>query len=375
MTDKDYYKTLGVSKDSTKEEIKKAYKKLAMKYHPDRAPEDKKKEYEEKFKEINEAAAVLADDEKRSQYDQFGSAESPFGQGGAAGGAGFNFEDIMGDIFNRGFDFDSIFESFFGGGRGRRKRRTRGSDLRYDMEITLEEAAKGTTKTIKIPHSVKCPECKGTGAESPEDITECPECSGNGFVRKTARTPFGVVQTQGACPRCRGQGTIIKNRCSNCDGTGKINKKSELEIKIPAGAETGTNLRVKGAGEAGERGAETGDLYVIIHVKPHNIFERHGSDVYLKAPISFAQAALGGKVEVPTLDGKAELKIPPGTQTNTVFKMKGKGISHLHGTGSGDQMVKVLVQTPEKLSKKQKKLLKEFDKTIKKKKKWFEDFF
>jgi len=376
MTDKDYYKTLGVNKDATKEEIKKAYKKLAMKYHPDRAPEDKKKEYEEKFKKINEAAAVLANDEKRSRYDQFGSAESPFGQGGTAGGArGFNFEDIMGDIFNQGFDFDSIFESFFGGGIGRKKKKKRGSDLRYDLEITLEEAAKGTTKTIEIPHSVKCPECKGTGAESEEDITECPECNGNGFVRKRARTPFGVVQTQGACPRCRGQGTIIKNKCSNCGGTGKIRKKSELEIKIPAGAETGTNLRVKGAGEAGERGAETGDLYVIVHVKSHKIFERHGNDVYIEAPITFTQAALGAKTEVPTLEGKAELKIPSGTQTHTVFKMKGKGISHLHGSGSGDQLVKVKVQTPKKLSKKQKELLKKFSKTIKKKKKWFEDLF
>ncbi|MEE9525688.1 MAG: molecular chaperone DnaJ [Candidatus Woesearchaeota archaeon] len=357
---KDYYKILGVDKNATKEEIKKAYKKLAMKFHPDRAPEEKKQEYEDQFKEINEAAAVLADDEKRSQYDQFGTADSPFGAGG------FDFRDMGG----QGFDFDSIFESFFGGGLfgGRRRRGPkRGSDLRYDMEITLEEAAEGTEKTIKVPHTVKCPECKGTGARSKEDVIECPECNGNGFVRRTARTPFGVFSTQSACPTCKGQGTSIKHICQTCRGQGNIRKTSELEIKIPAGAETGTNLRITGAGEAGERGAETGDLYIILHVQEHKIFERDGDDIYLEIPLSFSQAALGAKIDVPTLKGKAELKIPSGTQSHTTFKMRGKGIPHLHGAGSGDQLVRVIIETPKKLTKKQKDLLKNFDKTVKKK--------
>ena len=360
---KDYYKILGVDKSATKEEIKKAYKKLAKKYHPDLNKDDPNAA--DKFKEINEAAAVLADDEKRSQYDQFGTAEG-FQQ---AGGAGFDFEDIMGNIFNQGFDFDSIFDSFFGGGmfggrRGRRRGSRPGADLRYDMEITLEQAAEGTKKTIKIPHAVKCPECKGTGAESEDDVIECPSCGGSGFVRRTQRTPFGLFSTQSACPKCRGQGTYIKAKCPECNGRGKIQKTSEIELKIPAGSETGTNLRIQGAGEAGDNGAKPGDLYVIVHVKDHDIFERDGNDIYVKVPISFTTAALGGSIEVPTLQSKASLKIPPGTQTGTVFRMKGKGIPSLHGYGTGSELVEVEVAIPNKLSKKQKDLLKEFDKTV-----------
>lgn len=369
---KDYYKILGVSKNATKEEIKKAYKKLAKKYHPDLNKEDP--DAEKKFKEINEAASILADDEKRSRYDQFGTAEA------GPGASGFDFSDFMRQT-GGGFDFDSIFESFFGGGGlgdifGRRTRRgpRPGHDLRYDLEISLEEAAEGTTKTIEIPHTVKCPECKGTGAESKDDIIECPECEGSGFIRRTARTPFGLFSTQSVCPRCRGQGTTIKNRCPKCDGDGKISKTTKLEVKIPPGSETGTNLRIQGAGEAGEKGAESGDLYIIIHVKHHKIFERHGDDIYLEIPITFPQAALGAKIEVPTLKGKAELKIPPSTQTDTIFRMKNKGIPHLHGYGSGNQLVKVIIKTPEKLTKKQKDLLNQFDKTIKKKS-FFDNFF
>ena len=361
---KDYYKILGVDKNATKEEIKKAYKKLAKKYHPDLNKDDP--DAAEKFKEINEAAAVLADDEKRSQYDQFGTAEG-FQQ---AGGAGFNFEDIMGNIFNQGFDFDSIFDSFFGGRRRGRRRRgpIPGADLRYDMEITLEEAAEGTKKTIKIPHSVKCPKCKGTGAKSEDDVVECSECGGAGMVRRTQRTPFGLFSTQSSCPKCHGQGTVIKAKCTECHGAGKIQKTSEIELKIPAGAETGTNLRIQGAGEAGDNGAEPGDLYVIIHVKDHKIFERDGNDIYIKVPISFTTAALGSSIDIPTLTGgKASLKIPPGTQTGTVFRMKGKGIHSLHGYGTGSQLVEVEVAVPKKLSKKQKDLLKDFDKTVDKK--------
>ncbi len=361
---KDYYKTLGVDKSATKEEIKKAYKKLAKKHHPDLNKDDPSSA--EKFKEINEAASVLADDEKRSQYDQFGTTAEGFG---GAGGAGF--EDAMGNIFNRGFDFDSIFESFFGGSifGGKRRRGPRpGADLRYDMEITLEEAAEGTKKTINIPHSVKCPECKGTGAKSENDVVECPDCGGSGMVRMTQRTPFGLFQTQSSCRKCHGQGTHIKVKCPECGGYGKISKTSKIELKVPAGSETGTNLRITGAGEAGDNGAEPGDLYVIIHVQDHKIFERDGNDVYIKVPISFTTAALGISIDIPILKGgKASLKIPPGTQTGTVFRMKGKGIHSLHGYGTGSQLVEVEIAIPKKLTKKQKDLLKDFDKTLDKK--------
>ena len=358
---------LGVSKNATKEEIKKAYKRLAKKYHPDLNKDNP--DAEKKFKEINEAASVLADDEKRSRYDQFGTAEG-------FGGQGFDFSSFMNNTEGFGFDFDSIFESFFGGGIfGRRSRRgpRPGNDLRYDMEITLKEAAEGTTKTISIPHMVVCPECKGTGAKSEDDVIECPECNGNGFIKRTARTPFGLVSTQSVCPKCKGQGTAIKNFCPKCNGEGKISKTSKIEIKIPEGSETGTNLRVTGGGEAGDRGAEPGNLYIVLHVKPHKIFDRDGDDINIDVPISFAAAVLGGEIEVPTLKGRASLRIPPATQTHTVFRMRGKGVPHLHGSGSGDQNVRVMIQTPKKLTKKQKDLLRNFDKIDNKS--WLKDLF
>jgi molecular chaperone DnaJ len=363
--EKDFYKTLGVDKSSTKEEIKKAYKKLAKQYHPDL---NKAADAAEKFKEINEAASVLADDEKRSRYDQFGTAEAPqFG-----GQGGFDFSSFMHEAGDFGFDFDSIFESFFGGGNpfgGSRRRRShrRGADLRYDMEITLEEAAEGATETISIPHMTRCTECKGTGARSEDDIAECPECEGAGYIRRTARTPFGLFTTQGPCGKCNGQGAYIKAKCASCHGSGKVSKTSTLEIKIPAGAETGTNLRIREAGEAGERGSEPGDLYIVVHVKKHKVFERHGNDIYLEVPVTFVQAALGDTVEVPTLSGKADLKIPEGTQSGTILRMREKGIINMHSQEYGDQLVKVVVETPTKLSKKQKEILKEFEETLNKK--------
>ena len=268
MTSKDYYKTLGVSKNSTKEEIKKAYKRLAKKYHHDLNKDDP--DAEKKFKEINEAASILADDEKRTQYDQFGTTQ------GFPGGQGANYEDVMRNT--GGFDFDSIFESFFGGGFGRSKRGPkRGSDLRYDMEITLEEAATGVEKTIDIPRLEGCEECNGTGAKD-QETSQCPDCNGTGMIKRTQRTPFGLFSTQTSCRTCNGQGIYITNPCPKCHGEGRIEKNRKIELKIPAGAETGTNLRVGEEGEAGERGAETGDLYVIIHVKDHKLFERHGND-------------------------------------------------------------------------------------------------
>jgi molecular chaperone DnaJ len=353
---KDYYKILGVEKNATKEEIKKAYKQLAKKYHPDL---NRDEGAAERFKEINEAAAVLADDEKRRQYDQFGTTAEHFG---GFGGAGFDFEDLMGRF---GFDFDSIFDSFFGGGLfGRRRKRTRrGADVRYDMEITLEEAAKGTARTLEIPVFALCVNCEGSGADSPGDLLECPECSGSGVIRRTQRTPFGLFSTQGPCRRCKGEGKYIKKKCSSCGGEGRIEKKRKIELKIPAGAETGTNLRITGAGESGERGAEPGDLYVIIHVKKHKLFARDGDDLHITIPVSFVTAALGGKIDVPTLDGSATLKIPAGTQPGAVFRMRGKGIPYLHGSGAGDEFVTINVEIPNKLTKKQKELLMQFEKS------------
>lgn len=368
---KDYYKILGVGKSATKEEIKRAYKELAKKFHPDL---NKEKDAAEKFKEINEAAAVLADDEKRAQYDQYGTTAEQFR--GFGGASGFDFDDLMGNIHDSGFDFDSIFDSFFGGsifGRQRRSSRARrGDDLRYDMEITLEEAASGTAKTIEIPHFEKCPKCKGSGADSQSDVTECPDCDGKGYTRRTQHTPFGLFSTQSPCRKCHGEGTYIKEHCKECHGKGRISKTKKIELKIPAGSETGTNLRIRGEGEAGERGAESGDLYIVIHVKQHKIFERDGNDINIEVPVSFATAALGGEIDVPTLKGTATLRIPAGTQQGTIFRMRGKGIQSLHSHGTGDENVIVKIDVPKKLTKKQTELLKEFEKESPEKKKgWF----
>jgi len=351
--EKDYYKILGVGKNSTKDEIKAAYKKLAKQYHPDL---NKSPDAAEKFKEINEAAAVLGDEQKRSQYDQFGAAGEQF-----QGFSGFDFSDFMSDIGGMGFDFDSIFDNFFGGSQ-RARRRQRGYDLRYDLEIELEDAAFGATKTINVPRTEKCNSCKGTGAESPDDIVTCNECNGRGVSTRTQRTPFGLFSTTTTCRKCRGQGKYIKNECPECDGKGVVQKRRKIEVKIPAGAVDGTNLRMQGEGEAGQEGTDSGDLYIVIRVKPHRIFERHGNDVYVKVPISFVTATLGSSIEVPTLKGKATLKIPAGTQNGTIFRMRNQGIPALHSHHAGDENVEVFVAVPEKLTKKQKKLLEDFEK-------------
>ncbi len=357
---KDYYKILGVSKNATKEEIKKAYKNLAKKYHPDVNKED---DTAEKFKEINEAASVLGDDEKRAQYDQFGDAES-FKR--SSGFRGFDSSDFGFDFTDSAsFDFGDIFDRFFGTGSfgsRRRERESRGSDLRYDLEITLEEAAFGATKTLTIPRLEKCEKCDGTGAESDSDIVECSQCSGSGYEKRTQRTPFGIISTTRTCSKCHGSGRYVKNECKSCDGTGLIKRTRKIEIKIPQGAEDGTNLRIAGEGEAGEKGGYAGDLYVILHQKPDRLFERDGDDINIKLELPFSVAALGGEIEVPTLKGKATLKIPAGTQSNTIFRMKGKGIPHLHGYGIGDENVEIIIKVPDKLTKRQRELLKEFDK-------------
>lgn len=362
--EKDYYKILGVDRNATKEEIKTAYKKLAKQSHPDL---NKNPGAAEKFKEINEAAAVLGDDQKRAQYDRYGATGEQF-----AGFEGFDFSDFMSDIGGFGFDFDRIFENFFGSGQGyRTRRKQRGSDLRYDLEIELEDAAFGAAKTISVPRAEECGQCHGSGAESPSDIATCDECNGRGVSTRTQRTPFGLFSTTTTCRKCRGEGRYIKKECQECDGRGVVRKTRKIEVKIPAGATDGTNLRIQGEGEAGEKGMPSGDLYVVIHVKPHKIFERHNNNIYTKVPITFITAALGGEIEVPTLKGKANLKIPSGTQSNTVFRMRHQGIPDLHGHNVGDENVEVYVIIPEKLTKKQRQLLEEFEKESGKKDKGF----
>lgn len=360
---KDYYETLGVSKGASKEEIKKAYKKLAKKHHPDMNKGDKSSE--EKFKEVNEAFAVLNDDNARQRYDQFGGDPDAFRQSG--GFEGFDFSNF-GDIFGGGGD---IFDMFFGGGRSRKRRSgpQRGADLQYNMRVTLEDVAFGAEKEIEIPRNVACEKCNGSGANSPNDIVNCDECNGTGYVQRSQRTPFGVFSSTSSCPKCKGAGQYIKKPCSKCHGNGRIEKETKISIKIPAGIEDGASLRVAGEGEAGVKGGPSGNLYVVIHTEPHKIFERQGNDVNIETEIDFTLAALGGEIEVPTLEGKdAKLKIPSGTQPETVFRMKSKGIPNLRGFGVGAQNVIIHVKIPTKLSKKQKELLEEFDGKKKKKK-------
>ncbi len=351
---KDYYKTLGIEKSATKEQIKKAYKKLAKKYHPD-LNKDNQKESEAKFKEINEAVGVLGDDNKRQQYDQFGS--DYFKQAG--GGSGFSG-------FSQGFggfsDFGDIFDEFFGGRGGRSQRRQqtyRGNDLLLQLEITLEQAAFGMKKTIHYNKKEKCKTCDGQGGK---DIKTCSTCHGTGQVTQVRKTPFGMFQTSGTCRECGGSGKTIDKICSVCQGQGVVNKKKTLEVDIPGGISSGSRLRLQGEGDAAPKDGVPGDLYLEIFVKEHDYFKRRDYDIILEVPISFTQAVLGDKIHVPTLHGKTILKIPSGTQTGTIFKMRDKGIKHMNGIYFGDQLVKVIVQTPKKLSKKQKKLLDEFKK-------------
>jgi molecular chaperone DnaJ len=367
---KDYYDILGVNKNASKEEIKKAYKKLAKKYHPDISKEE---DTETKFKEINEAAAVLGDEKKRAQYDQYGAEGVKYSNNMG----GFDFSDFM---RGGGFDFDDIFDSFFGGGRGDifgrggRGRNRRGRNLRFDIEIDLKDAAFGVTKTIVIPKLEKCSKCDGKGAVNDSDIKVCGTCHGTGMIKETKRTPFGVFATSRECHSCHGVGKEIKNPCPVCDGDGRERKNKKLKIKIPAGVETGMRLQVQSEGEAGEFNGPPGDLFVMIHVKEHEIFERRGNDLILELPVRFAQMVLGDDVQIPTLKEDIKMKIPAGTQSNTIFKLKGKGIPYLNSYGQGDLLVKVVVEVPENLTKKQKELLKEFDGEIKDKKKGFFGF-
>jgi len=354
MSKRDYYEILNISKDASKAEIKEAYKRLAKKYHPDI---NKDKDAEEKFKEISEAYAVLSDDNKRAQYNQFGhqSFDQRFSKEDIF--RGFNF-DIFRDFgFN---DSNDLFDMFFGGNRRRHSKS--GEDLVYNLNIEFEEAAFGSKKEIKIPITKICDSCKGTGAKNGVEFETCDACNGTGQIQKTQRTLFGIFSIVTVCNKCQGRGEIIRIKCPECKGKGKITQKKEISLKIPAGIDNDSRIRIVGAGEAGDRDAEPGDLYIIIHVKPHKIFQRVGDDIHLEFPAAFSQLTLGCKIDVPTLEGNVKLKIPEGTQTHTIFRLKNKGIQHLNRHGKGDEFVKVVISTPKKLSKKQKKLLKEFEK-------------
>lgn len=360
---KDYYEVLGVNKNATDDEIKKARNKLAAKYQNPASKGDA--DALARMKEINEAYDVLKDKEKRAQYDQFGHAAFSGGGygGGSYGGGGINMEDIFGNMGDFG-GFGSIFEDFFnpGGSRTRQKRGPqKGADLRYDLQITFEEAAFGKEMTIKVPRMEPCEECGGTGAKKGTKPDECPDCHGSGMRQTTTRTPFGTISNARPCERCHGTGQIIKNPCEHCHGNGKIQVKRDIEIKIPRGVDEGQRLRISGGGQAGERGGAPGDLYVYINIKPHKVFTRQGTSVYCEVPISFVQATLGAKVEVPTIDGKVELTIPEGTQSGEVHRIRGKGIPALRGEGRGDEFVKIKVLTPKNLSARQRKLLLDFE--------------
>lgn len=339
MAKRDYYELLGISKSATEVEIKKAYRTMAVQYHPDKNPGDVAAE--EKFKECAEAYAVLSDAQKRAQYDRFGHA----GMSGGGFDPGFtNIEDIF-DLFG----FGDMF-----GSRGRTRTTVqRGSDLRYDLEITLEDAANGKDETLHIPRLEKCEECDGSGAETGTQAETCITCRGSGQTQYQQGF-FSVMRT---CPNCSGKGKIIRTPCKGCRGQGRIEKEKTLEVKIPAGVETGSRLRISGEGEAGVNGGPSGDLFVVVHVKEHEIFERQGANLYSAAPVSFAQAALGAEIKVRTLDGEEDLKVPPGTQTGTVFRMKSHGMPVLGGRGRGDLFVATTLITPKALTREQRKVL------------------
>ena len=358
-TKRDYYDVLGVDKSADATAIKKAYRKLAMKYHPDKNPGDK--EAEEKFKEINEAYEVLSDETKRRNYDQFGQEGvngQGFGGAGGFGGQGFGgFDDIFGDIFG-----DMFGGGFSGGSRQRRRGPERGADIKQRVNISFEEAAFGKKVQVKINRSEECDQCHGSGAKPGTSKKTCPTCHGSGQVQSVQRTPFGNIASTRTCSTCNGEGEVIDSPCSKCHGKGSIRKTKTIEVDIPAGIDNGQMIKLGGQGELGTRGGPRGDLYIEVNVQSHPLFTRDGYDVYLEMPITFAQATLGDKIQVPTLDGKVEYEVPEGTQTGTVFRLKGKGIPKLKSNVRGDQYVKVTVEIPKKLNEKQKELVREFAK-------------
>jgi molecular chaperone DnaJ len=351
MAKRDYYEVLGVEKSTSPEEIKKAYRKLAVKYHPDKNPGDKAAE--EQFKELGEAYEVLNDPQKRATYDQYGHAAFDRRAGSYNRGGGFHdpFE-----VFREVFGGGGIFEDLFGGARQDPTQPQRGDDLRYDMEITFEEAAHGTEKEVTVTKPERCDVCNGTGAETGSRTKTCPTCGGRGQVI-SSRGIFSIAQT---CAHCQGAGRVIEKPCKTCRGLGRRERSSKIKLRIPAGVDTGSRLRSSGNGEAGLRGGPSGDLYVVLHVKTHDIFQRDGDDLLCEVPVSFVQAALGAEIPVPTLEGPTSLKVPPGTQPGTMFRLKGKGIKNIQGYGHGDLHVRVNVEVPTHLSAQQKAKLQEF---------------
>ena len=356
---RDYYEILGVSKSASAAEIKKAYRKLAVKFHPDKNPGDH--EAEDRFKELGEAYEALSDADRRAAYDRYGHAAF---SGPSGGGGGGGFHDPM-DLFSQVFGgaFGGGFEEFFGGGgggRGRRSGKQRGSDLRYDLEITLEEAANGVEKELEIERYVGCEKCKSTGSKSSGGVNTCQTCGGRGVVARQA----GIFIQQSTCPQCRGTGETIADPCDACHGDGRVQRESRIKLRIPAGVDTGNRLRSTSNGDAGARGGAAGDLYVFIHVREHDIFEREGTDLACDAPLPFSVAALGGELKVPTLGGQSSIKIPPGTQGGTVFRIRGKGMPGLGGAGVGDLHVRVQVEVPTKLNSDQQEKLRAFAESI-----------
>jgi len=352
MSKRDYYEILGVERSASPDEIKKAYRKLAVKFHPDKNPGDKVAE--EKFKELGEAYEALNDPQKRAAYDQYGHAafDRRTGAGGFARGG---FHDPF-DIFREVFGAGNIFDDLFGGGRADPSQPQRGDDLRYDMEIDFEEAAAGCEKEISVTKPERCSACQGSGAEAGSRTRTCPACGGRGQVI-SSRGIFSIAQT---CPQCQGAGRVIDKPCRTCRGLGRQNVPSKIKLRIPAGVDTGSRLRSAGNGEAGLRGGPAGDLYVVLHVRPHDIFQREGDDLLCEVPLTFVQAALGAEVDVPTLNGKTSIRIPAGTQPGTLFRLKGRGVKNVQGYGHGDLHVRVNIEVPTQLTSAQKAKLQEF---------------
>lgn len=347
MSKRDYYEILEVKRTCSDGELKSAYRKLAMKWHPDKNPGDA--DCEHKFKEINEAYDVLKDEQKRAAYDRFG--HSAFEHGGGGAGFGSDFGSAFSDIF------EGIFGMAAGGRRG--PVRERGADLRYNLEITLEEAFAGKTAQVRLPTNVVCEKCSGSGAKAGTQPTSCRMCSGSGRIRQTQ----GFFTLERTCPTCNGRGNVIESPCESCNGNGRVTKERTLEVHIPAGVEDGTRIRLAGEGEAGLRGGDAGDLYIFLSIKPHAVFQREGADLYCRVPVSIVTAALGGDFEVPTIDGgRSQVKVPESTQTGKRFRLAGKGMTVLRSKSRGDMYVQVAVETPQKLTKRQRELLKEFEK-------------
>jgi len=351
MAKRDYYEILGVEKGISGPDLKKAYRRVAMKFHPDRNPDDKASE--DKFKEASEAYEVLSDTEKREAYDRFGHSgvDGMAGAGGGAGGGFGNFSDVFGDVFG---------DIFGGSGGGRSRGPARGSDLRYTLELSLEDAVKGTSVKIRVPTLIACEPCHGSGAKSGSKPSSCTTCGGVGQVRMSQ----GFFSVQQTCPNCRGKGSIITDPCSSCNGHGRIEETKTLSVKVPAGVDVGDRIRLAGEGEAGADGGPNGDLYVQMSVKDHEIFQREGKNLFCEVPIGFVDAALGGEIEVPTLDGRVKLKVPIETQTGKLFRLRGKGVTSVRGGAAGDLMCRVVVETPVNLNGKQKELLKAFQTAI-----------